>query len=131
MIEVVDEMTGSGCKVAGGTVVADFLHAIYVNRVGFALLPNMACDMDGECYSSLHYGARYCIGDESPISYSWGGNCMMTNTTCECVLDFLPVLENLPDYIDDAYVKMVDGGGDIMIMTRNARDMCMCDAFTS
>ncbi len=107
------------------------MRAIYDDRIGFESLSNMACKVDGTCYTSVRRGAEYCIGmgdsGYAPTSSSWDGNCMMTNSTCDCMMDFYPVLMDLSEYLGDAYVDYVDGatGGGIIDVTRDAMNSCM------
>ena len=95
-------------------VVADFIRAVHAHGAGFSSLSRLACERGGECYASIRNAAEYCVAERPP---AMAGNCMLRNVTCDCLLDFLPVVESLSDY--------ARAGDGIIGKTRDAEAPCM------
>jgi hypothetical protein len=108
--------------------VANFIHAVHDHGVGFSLLSRFTCGErggGGGCYASIRNAAEYCVAAaERTEAGARAGNCMLANVTCDCLLDFLPVVESLSDYYEKKDDSLEPGDG-IVDKTRDAEAPCM------
>lgn len=101
IVGVVDGIIEHGCETTGAN--SPFLYGLYYNKGDFDAVTDFACGTD--CYSAL----RTCRDDEDACG----------SLSCECMRDFLLVVEGLSDDSQEDFLK-IDGS------MREVFNRCVC-----
>ena len=81
--------------------MSNFIYTADNDQEGFALLNELACKGQGECYREIQKAIRFCNinpADENKDCIDY--------LNCDCMMDLLSVLETLSEYAYQSLLKI-------------------------